>query len=138
MALITLIVLLTQTIHPTIALLPFIWLPQLLLTAGLGYLVAGLTVFLRDIPQTVGLGLNLWFYLTPLVYPISKIPQVFQMWVLILNPIAAIAEIYRDLILVGEVRHWPEWGLIWGISVLVFYGGFLIYQRLRPAFADVL
>jgi lipopolysaccharide transport system permease protein len=138
MALITLLVLLTQTIHPTIALLPLIWLPQLLFTAGLGYLVAGLTVFLRDIPQTVGLGLNLWFYLTPLVYPISKIPQVFQMWVLILNPIAAIAEIYRDLILVGEVRHWPEWGLIWGISVLVFYGGFLVYQRLRPAFADVL
>jgi len=138
MALIVLVAASSQTLHATLALLPLLWLPQLLLTCGLGYLVAGLTVFLRDIPQTLGVILNLCFYLTPLVYPVSSIPQAWRGWVFWLNPLAAIAEVYRDLVLVGKVEHWGEWVVATAISTLVFYGGLAVYQRLRPAFADVL
>lgn len=137
-ALIVLVAVSSQTLHSTLGLLPLVWLPQLLLTAGLGYFAAGLTVFLRDIPQTLVVVLNLWFYLTPIVYPASAIPEQWRMWVFWLNPMAAIAEIYRDLVLAGEVRHWGEWGFASLVSLLVFYGGFLVYRRLRPAFADVL
>ena len=138
MALIVLMALSLHTLHPTIGLLPLVWLPQLLFTAGLGYLAAGLTVFLRDVPQTITVILNLWFYLTPLVYPAKVIPSEWRGWVFWLNPMAAIAEMYRDLILVGEVEHWAEWGVASALSLLAFYGGLRIYQRLRPAFADVL
>ena len=138
MALIVLVAVSSNTIHSTLWLLPLVWLPQLLLTAGLGYLTAGLTVFLRDVPQTLGVILNLWFYLTPLVYPASVIPQEWRGWVFWLNPLAAIAEVYRDLILVGEVTHWGEWGLTTVVSVVGFFGGLWVYRRLRPAFADVL
>lgn len=93
------------------ALLPLIWLTQLLLTAGLGYLMAGLTVFLRDIPQTLAVVLNLWLYLTPILYPAKAIPEAWRGLVFWLNPMTAITEVYRDLILVGEVKHWGEWGL---------------------------
>jgi lipopolysaccharide transport system permease protein len=137
-ALIVLVAVSSHTLHSTLALLPLIWLPQLLLTVGLGYLAAALTVFLRDIPQTLGVVLNLWFYLTPIVYPASIIPEAFRGWVFWLNPLAAIAEIYRDLILIGEVKHWGEWGIASAISLIVFWLGFWSYQRLRPAFADVL
>lgn len=128
----------TKTLPTTLALLPLVWLPQLLLTAGIGYLAAGLTVFLRDIPQTLSMGLNLWFYLTPIVYPASVIPEAWRGWVFWLNPLSAIAEVYRDLVLVGEVKHLGEWGVATGVSLLVFFGGLMVYQRLRPAFADVL
>jgi len=128
----------TGTLHTTLALLPLVWIPQLLLTAGLGYLVAGLTVFLRDIPQTLNVILNIWFYATPLVYPITSIPESWRNWVLWLNPLAAIAEVYRDFVLVGEVKHWGELGVAFMISGVVFMIGVLIYKRLRPAFADVL
>lgn len=138
MALIVLVAVSSQTLHTTLVLLPLIWLPQLLLTAGLGYLAAGFTVFLRDIPQTLGMVLNLWFYMTPIVYPASVIPEQFRGWVFWLNPLAAIAEIYRDLVLVGEVQHWGEWGIASAISLVVFLLGVWCYQRLRPAFADVL
>jgi lipopolysaccharide transport system permease protein len=50
----------------------------------------------------------------------------------------AIAEVYRDLVLVGEVKHWGEWGVTTVISAIVFCIGFSVYKRLRPAFADVL
>ena len=126
------------TLHTTLALLPLVWIPQLLLTAGLGYLVAGLTVFLRDIPQTLNVILNIWFYATPVVYPATSIPESWRNWILWLNPLAAIVEIYRDFVLTGEVRHWGELGVAFTISVIVFILGFLVYRRLRPAFADVL
>ena len=138
MALIVLVAVTSQTLHTTLGLLPLVWLPQLLLTAGLGYLTAGLTVFLRDIPQTLGVILNLWFYVTPIIYPASVIPEAWRVWVFWLNPLTAIAEVYRDLILVGEVKHWGEWGVASVVSLLVFYGGLRVYRRLRPAFADVL
>ncbi|MBD1806571.1 ABC transporter permease [Microcoleus sp. FACHB-SPT15] len=138
MALIVLVAVSSQTLHTTLALLPLVWLPQLLLTAGLGYLAAGFTVFLRDIPQTLGVVLNLWFYLTPIVYPAAIIPEEFREWVFWLNPIAAIAEVYRDLVLIGEIRHWGEWGLASAVSLVVFWIGVSCYQRLRSAFADVL
>jgi lipopolysaccharide transport system permease protein len=138
MALIVLVAVSSQTLHTTLALLPLVWIPQLLLTVGLGYLAAGFTVFLRDIPQTLGVVLNLLFYLTPIVYPAAIIPEEFREWVFWLNPIAAIAEVYRDLVLIGEIRHWGEWGLASAVSLVVFWIGFWCYQRLRPAFADVL
>ncbi|PZV18253.1 MAG: ABC transporter permease [Pseudanabaena sp.] len=137
-ALIFFVALMTHTLHATLALLPLVWLTQLLLTAGLGYLTAGLTVFLRDIPQTLGLVLNIWFYMTPIIYPASSIPETFRSWVFWLNPIAAIAEVYRDIILVGEIKHWSEWGVASAMSVIMLYCGFTVYKRLRPAFADVL
>jgi lipopolysaccharide transport system permease protein len=138
MVLILLVGVMTHTIHSTLWLLPLVWLPQLLLTAGLGYLVAAFTVFLRDVPQTLGVLLNLWFYATPLIYPAHMIPEAWRVWVFWLNPMAAIAEVYRELILVGEVQHWGEWGAASLISLILFYIGLTVYQRLRPAFADVL
>lgn len=144
-ALIVLVALVSHTLPPTLALLPLIWIPQLVLTAGLGYFMAGLTVFLRDIPQMLGVALNLWFYLTPIVYPVEKLEQIqiagisnLSDLVLRLNPLAAIAEIYRDIAVAGKIDHWLEWGILTVISLLVFIGGLWIYRRLRPAFADVL
>jgi lipopolysaccharide transport system permease protein len=138
MALVIFTAFMAQTVHSTLWLLPLIWIPQLLFTAGLGYWVAGLTVFLRDIPQTIAVVINLWFYVTPIIYPASVIPAGFRDWVFWLNPMAAIAEVYRDLILVGAVHHGREWGVTWVISSLLFFSGLKVYQRLRPGFADVL
>jgi lipopolysaccharide transport system permease protein len=138
MALIALLAISSDTLHATLCLLPLVWVTQLLLTAGLGYLVAGFTVFLRDIPQTLTVILNLWFYLTPICYPANVIPEQWRAWVFWLNPLAAIAEIYRDAILVGEIQHWGEWGVAFAIALAVFAVGFWSYKKLRHAFADVL
>jgi len=128
----------THTLHITLALLPLVWFTQLLLTTGLGYLTAGLTVFLRDIPQTLGLILNIWFYMTPIIYPASAIPETFRSWIFWLNPIASISAIYRDIILVGEIKHSAEWCVATLVSALIMWFGLSVYQRLRPSFADVL
>lgn len=136
--LIIFIALFTQSVHSTFLLLPLIWLPQLCLTAGLGFLLASLTVFVQDVKQLVDVALRLWFYVTPVIYPANLIPQQYQKLVLWLNPMAPIVEMYRDVLISGEVIHWMEWTISTGISVVILCCGLWIYGKLRPSFADVI
>ena len=136
--LITFVAFSVKTLHLTLLLLPLIWLPQLLLTAGLGYLAAAFTVFFRDVPQTIAVALNLWFYITPIIYPVTAIPEALRSWVWALNPLTTIVEVYRDLVIVGQVQHLSQWLIVWVASLFIFGIGWWIYRRLRPAFADVL
>lgn len=138
MALIGFVAFFQHTLHPTLLLLPLVWVPQILLTAGLGLGMASLTVFIRDIPQTLTVFMNLWFYATPIIYPADLIPPSIRSWVFWLNPLAAIAEMYRDAILVGNITHWGEWAAATIISGAVFGVGLWLYHKLKLAFADVL
>jgi lipopolysaccharide transport system permease protein len=76
--------------------------------------------------------------MTPIIYPASAIPENFRNLVFWLNPIATISEVYRDIVLVGEIKHGWEWSVAAAISALIFCCGLIVYQRLRSAFADVL
>ncbi len=138
MALTCFVALTGQVLHSTLFLLPLVWLPQLLLTVGLAYFTAGLTVFLRDIPQLFGIILNLWFYATPILYPAELIPEPIRTLVFWFNPLAAIVEMHRDVVLVGAISHWQVWAIATAVSSFVCLLGHLTYQKLRPAFADVL
>ncbi|MDV3000252.1 MAG: hypothetical protein N5P05_001858 [Chroococcopsis gigantea SAG 12.99] len=136
--LIIFVALITHKLQLTMALLPLVWIPQLLFTAGIGYIVAALSVFLRDVPQTLTVILNVWFYLTPIIYPASSIPKTFRFWINWFNPMTAFSEVYRELVIVGEVEHWREWLVASCISVVVFALGLSVYRKLRSGFADVL
>ena len=91
MILIIFVAIFTQQFHTTLLLMPLLCLPQLLLTSGLGYFTAALTVFLRDIPQTLHVVLNLWFYLTPIVYPVNTIPEAFQNWIFLAKSLGGLS-----------------------------------------------
>jgi lipopolysaccharide transport system permease protein len=138
MLLLVFIALLLGKVHLTLVLLPLVWGVQLLLTAGLAYWAAGLTVFLRDIPQIVGMALNLWFYVTPIIYPVDLVPEAFIRWVVWFNPMTAIVDMYRDMIVIGKINHWEELGASLLISSLILTSGVWVYRKLRPGFADVL
>jgi lipopolysaccharide transport system permease protein len=136
--LLALFVLVTHHIHLTVLLLPLVWIVQILFTLGFSYIVAGLTVYLKDVPQTVSIILNIWFYLTPIVYPRSLIPGKFRSLVFAINPMVAFIDAYRGLILAGRFDQWDEFVRTTIFSMLVFTVGFSLYRRLQPAFADVL
>jgi len=100
--------------------------------------MAGLTVFIRDFAQSLLIFLNMLFYLTPIVYPLSAVPLEWRDWILWLNPAAVVVEIYRELVIVGHVTHWREWLVTAVFGVVAYLFGRWIYGRLRPGFADVL
>jgi len=68
------------------------------LTVGIGWILASLTVFVRDVRQLLGLALTLWMFLTPVVYPPAMVPAAFQ-WILDVNPMYYVVQGYRDLVL---------------------------------------
>ena len=108
---------------------------QVGLTLGLGLVVASVHVFFRDTAQILGMVFNAWFYLTPIVYPLSLVPGRFRSW-LELNPLTPLVGLYRQAVLGGRPIPVPgTLGLAVASAVLLFLGLWL-FRRLKRAFAD--
>lgn len=109
------------------------------LLLGLGWLLSALQAFHRDVAQGLSIVLNLWFWITPIVWSPEIMPEKYrgiQFW----NPVNYIVEGYRG-ILVFEYPKWPtlhETLYFWALAVgLLALGGY-VFQRLKPEFAEVL
>jgi lipopolysaccharide transport system permease protein len=128
---------LEHTIRPTALLLPLLLVPQFLVTAGLGWLMASLGVFIRDMPQINHLTLTAWVYLTPIYYPESIIPPKYQ-WMVNLNPMAPLVRNYRRILLEGMAPDWRGLGVTTAFALVCFVFGYWWFQRTKKAFADIL
>jgi lipopolysaccharide transport system permease protein len=114
---------------------PLLLVVQLALVAGLGWLVAGVSVFLRDVPNLVGVALMILFYLTPVFYDRELVPERFR-WVFELNPLTTIIEAYRSLLLGTPGPGIGRLGVVAAASVLLLVLGQRVFARLAPRFAD--
>jgi lipopolysaccharide transport system permease protein len=117
-------------------LLPFILLIQLVLALGIGFLGAALNVFYRDMRHLFVLVLQLWLYASPIIYPVTAVPERFQT-LYFLNPMAGIIEAYRAVLLYEQMPG-PYLGLSAIISLLILAIGYLFFKRVEPKFADVI
>jgi len=109
-------------------LLPVVVLPMFLLILGLGYALCAANVYVRDVKIIVGVATMLGFYVTPVFYTPDQVPERFR-WIVDLNPVAAMLESMRDVLVVGVV---PEVGQLLALYVvgLVALGvGGAIYRR---------
>jgi len=108
---------------------------QVGLTVGLGFLAAAVNVFFRDTAQINGMLLQGWFYLTPIVYPLSLVPEVFAKY-LGLNPLTVLVTLYREALLGGTM---PPLGSLTPLVVttsVALVVGIAVFRRLKPVFAD--
>src|SRR5215218_6829859 len=110
---------------------------QLVFVAGLGWLVAGLSVFFRDVPNLVGVALMLLFYLTPVFYGLRDLPGRFER-LLRLNPLTTIVEAYRAALLGDPAPGAARLAAVAGVSVLVAVVGFVLFNRVQHRFVDYL
>lgn len=122
--------------NPFYAVLPLLILIQLALSLGLMFVLGWFSVLVRDIPQLVGVLLQLALYLSPIIYPLSIVPERYR-FLFALNPIATLIEAYRSIIVYGRA---PDWlGLLYpgalGLGVLVF--GYRLFKANEDRFADL-
>ena len=108
---------------------------QVALTVGIGLLLAPLHVFFRDTVQFLGIGLNAWFYLTPIVYPLGLVPERYRVW-LELNPLTTLVELYRAALLDADLPPAPRLAALAGVAVALLAAGLWSFRRLKPAFPD--
>jgi len=128
------------TVYWTLLLLPLVALPLIFLSLGLGWFLASLGVFVRDVTYTVTLVVQMLFFLTPIVYSldsIKSIPPTLQL-VMRLNPLASIVENFRRVVLWGQQPSWlglALWLLGTGTIMVLGYAWFM---KTKKAFADVI
>ena len=117
-------------------LLPVIFLIQCALILGIGVGAAAANVFYRDVDPLLKLAVQIWFYASPVLYPVSRVPEDLR-WLYFLNPMAGIIASYRDILLYGR---WPGEYLLLSavIAVLVLVAGFTFFRRVEFKFADII
>lgn len=129
--------LLNGFVHWTAVFAPLVLLPLMVLTLGLGWILASLGVFVRDIGQFIGVLTSALMFLSPVFYPLSALPENLQPW-LQLNPLTFIIEQTRDVLLWGRLPDWMGLALyLLGASIFAWIG-FFWFQKTRKGFADVL
>lgn len=122
--------------RPLLCFLPLVLLQQAI-AVGLGVGLGVLNVFFRDVAQAVGIGLQLWFWFTPIVYPVEALgPRAAAL--VSLNPMTGIARGYQDIVLHGSCPGlpalWPQ--AIAAVLALAF--GRAVFRRWSAEMTDEL
>jgi lipopolysaccharide transport system permease protein len=128
---------LNQTICVTALCFPLLLVPLLLITAGSTWFLASLGVYLRDMVQVVGIVTQILFYVTPIFYPMSLVPERFRV-VMQLNPLTHLTESARQTLL---WNMWPDWYWLAGMTVLsaiIAQLGYAWFMKTKRGFADVI
>lgn len=121
----------------TALLFPLVLLPLILATMGFAWFLAATGVFVRDIGQTTGIFTTVLLFISPVFYPISALPEKFQL-ALMINPLTFIIEQARQVLIWGRLPDWSGLGVYSLASVAIAWVGFWWFQKTRKGFADVL
>jgi lipopolysaccharide transport system permease protein len=118
--------------------LPCIILLEMALVTGLLLLMSSITVHFRDLQHITSILMMVWVYVTPVLYPVSVLPEKYSKIIMIANPMAPIVVAYRN-ILFDKTPPDAEWLLISVVETMVIIIiGSLTFQKLQKRFAEVL
>jgi lipopolysaccharide transport system permease protein len=117
--------------------LPFVLFPLLILALGLAWFLASLGVFLRDVGQTVTIITTMMMFLAPVFFPVKNLPPEFQPLIMA-NPLTFIIEQARDVLIWGKMPDFIGLLNYFIIALIVFWAGFVAFQKMRKGFSDVL
>ena len=104
---------------------------------GLGIFLATMNVFFRDVGQLLGIVLQFWFWLTPIVYPLTILPERVRR-IIELNPMTQFVTAYQKIILYGTPPDWARFvfHMVGAIAALCI--GYIFFQRLSDEMVDEL
>ena len=118
----------------TLMVLPLVLL-TILAALGVGVFVSALNTEYRDFRYALPFLVQIWMYVTPVIYPVTIIPERWQ-WVMAANPMAGIVDAYRSAIL-GKPFDWPHLGISLGVALVMFFAGLAFFRRTEGYFADI-
>ena len=122
---------------PTLTILwvPAIFLTQLVFTLGLSMPLAAFNLYFHDVRFLVGVMLTMWFYVTPIIYPVDIVPERYKI-IFDLNPISLFINAYRRVVLQDISPGWDRLLLGLAISLATFIIGYYLFKHLERGFAD--
>jgi lipopolysaccharide transport system permease protein len=118
-----------------VAALPLLMVQMALLGLGCGILVSSLTTKYRDLSLVVSFGVQLWMFATPVVYPLSQIPEAYRK-ILVLNPMTAVVESFRLAFLGASSIEPQDVVLSLAVTVTLLFLGLVFFSRIEKTFMD--
>jgi lipopolysaccharide transport system permease protein len=123
------------TLTPWALTLPFLIFLMAGLGLGLGIIISSMTTKYRDLRYLVSFGVSLWMYGTPVIYPVSSIPERWR-WVADVNPVTPIIETFRMGFLGQGNATWLGLGYSTLFMLVVMFIGVVIFNRVEKTFID--
>lgn len=119
-------------------LLPVLVLVSMVFASGVGLLFGASMVVFRDMKNLISFILMIWMYVTPLIYPISLVPQKYQI-LLYLNPLTSLVDAYRWVFLnQSGLPHYNYLLISFAVAVLMWLGGAVAFKAMENRVADVM
>lgn len=118
-------------------LIPALLIVSFLIATGLGLILASINAKFRDVRYILPFFIQLLLYLTPVIYPVSLIPEKYQ-WLLYLNPMTGVITTSRAALLGTSAIDWSNLSISLGMGVVVFLIGLTYFRRMERFFADVI
>lgn len=118
---------------------PLIVLQLALLAMGVGVIISSLTVRYRDLGMLVTFGVELWKYLSPIAYDMTAVGltssnSLYSLYML--NPVTPAVNLFRYAFFSVGTMDWGYYAISWAITLLIFFLGVLLFNRVERTFAD--
>lgn len=128
---------LSSKISPTLYQSFLAFIPLIILTAGIGYIISAVSVYLKDMVNLISVLITILMFMSPVFYSLETVPESYRI-ICEFNVITYIIENFRNVILYGNNLN-PEYFFISAISsIIIFALGWIIFHRVKEGFADVL
>ncbi|TPJ77787.1 ABC transporter permease [Mesorhizobium sp. B2-6-2] len=121
----------------TAILAPVVFAPLIIVVLGIGWILASIGVYFRDMSQIVAPLVTATLFLSPVFFQRTALPAWLQPW-LSLNPLAIPVEGFRNVVIFGVQPDWPSLGYYSVVAVAIAVLGYQFFQKTRRGFADVL
>jgi len=118
-----------------VILLPVSMLLMAAFTLGISLILSVFVVFFPDVAEIYPVALTAWMYLTPIIYPADLLANVFNGWLLYLNPLFQVLKVFRMIIFDGQMPALAEWGVAAGISLGTLFLGWIFFTQKSNSFA---
>jgi lipopolysaccharide transport system permease protein len=124
------------SLNISILISPLLLVATMATALGVGTLFSALCVSYRDVKYIVPFMVQLWMYISPVIYPVSIVPERWR-WLLSLNPMAGLIDGYRSAFL-GKPFDWVNIGISVGVSFVLLVAGLIYFRMMERRFADII
>lgn len=126
-----------QPLPWTFLLWPLLVPVMVVLALGASLILATLNVRFRDVKYAIPFLLQMWMFLTPIIYPVTIVPERWR-GLLLLNPMAGVVDAFRATALAGRPFGWTALGAALGLGLVVLGIGLAYFTKAEREFADVI
>jgi len=116
---------------------PVLILELLLLALGIGMFLAALNVRYRDVKYAIPFVVQLWLFVTPIIWPMSIVPEKFRLLVQ-LNPLTGVMETFRSTLFPGREIQWQALLLSAALTVIMLAVGWIYFRKTERTFSDMI